>query len=49
MQTLYIVTDDIGIRFRIDKCGVLAMRRSKESVCEEITIGRESNRRNRRR
>ena len=27
------------MRFGIDKCGVLAMRRGKESECAEITIG----------
>ena len=27
------------MRFGIDKCGVLVMRRGKESECEEITIG----------
>ena len=31
MQTVYTVTDD--------KCGVLAMRKSKKSECEGITIG----------
>ena len=28
-----------GSRLRIDKCEVLAMRRGKESECEEITLG----------
>ena len=27
------------MRFGIDKCGVLGMRKDKESECEEITIG----------
>ena len=34
MQTVYTVTDDVGMRFGIDTCGVLAMRRGKESECE---------------
>ena len=38
IRTVYSVTDDIGMRFGIDKCGVLAMRRGKESECEGITI-----------
>ena len=40
IQTVYIVTDDLGMIFGIDKCGVLAMRRGKESECEGITVGR---------
>ena len=40
IQTVYIVTDDVGMIFGIDKCGVLAMRRGKESECEGITVGR---------
>ena len=39
IQTLYTVTDDIGMGFGIDKCGVLAIRRSKESECNGIRIG----------
>ena len=31
----------MDMRFGIDKCGVLAMRRGKESECEGITIGSE--------
>ena len=27
------------MRFGMDKCGVLAIRRSKQSECEIITIG----------
>ena len=34
IQPLYTVTDDIGMRFGIDKGGVLATRRGKESECE---------------
>ena len=34
------LTDNIGMRLGIDKCGVLAMRRGKEFECEGITIGR---------
>ena len=29
------------MRFGIDKCGILAMRRSKEFECEGITIGKD--------
>ena len=39
IQTVYAVTHGIGMRFEIDKCGVLAMRRGKETECEGITIG----------
>ena len=39
MKTVYTVTDDIGMRFGTDKCGVLAMCRGKESKWEGITIG----------
>ena len=39
IQTVYTVTDDIGTRFKIGKCGVLSIRRGKESECEGITIG----------
>ena len=39
IQTLYTVSDDIGMRFEIEKCGVLAVCRGKESECEGITIG----------
>ena len=39
IQTIYTVADDIGIRFGIDKCGILAMRKGNESECEGITIG----------
>ena len=35
IQTVYNVRDDIDTRFGIDKCGVLAMHRSKESECED--------------
>ena len=35
---MYTVTDDISIRFWIDKCGIFAMSRGKESECEGITI-----------
>ena len=38
-QNTYTVTDDIGMRFGMNKCGVLAIRRSKQSECEIITIG----------
>ena len=39
IQTVYTVTDNIGIRFEIDKCGVLEIRRGKESECEGVTTG----------
>ena len=33
-QTVYTLRDDVGMRFGIDSCGVLAMRKGKESECE---------------
>ena len=39
IQTVYTVTDDIGMRFGIDKYVVLAMQRRKESECEGIITG----------
>ena len=36
---MYTVLHDIGMRFKIDKCGALAMRRGKECECEGITTG----------
>ena len=36
---MHCITYDIGMRFGIDKCGVLGMHKDKESECEEITIG----------
>ena len=39
MQTAHAATDDIGMIFGTDKCGGLAIRRSKQSKCERITIG----------
>ena len=39
IQTVHPVTDDIIMRFEIDKCGVLVMRRGKESECKGIAIG----------
>ena len=33
IQTVYTITDDIGIRMEIGKCGILAIRRGKESEC----------------
>ena len=33
-QTVYNLRDDVGMRFGIDSCGVLAMRKGKESECE---------------
>ena len=38
IQTVYTVTDYIGIWFGICKCGVLQMRIGKESECKGITI-----------
>ena len=38
IQTVYTVTDDIGMRFVIDKCGNLVIRAGKESECEGIAI-----------
>ena len=34
IPTLYTVTDDTSMGFGIDKCGVLEIRRGKESECE---------------
>ena len=39
IQTVYTVTDDIGMRFGIDKYVVLTMQRRKESECEGIITG----------
>ena len=39
IQTACTVTDYIGMRFRITKCGVLTMRRGKKSERERKTIG----------
>ena len=39
IQTVYTALDDTGMRFGINKCEVLAMRRGKESECEVITSG----------
>ena len=39
IMNVYTVTDDIGMRFRIGKCGVVAMRIGKDSECEGITTG----------
>ena len=39
IKTAYTVKNDIGMRFGIHKCGIMAIRRSKQSECERITIG----------
>ena len=39
IQTVYTAPDDIGIRFGIDKWGVLEMHGGKETKCQGITIG----------
>ena len=39
IQTTRTATDDIGMIFGTDKYGILAIRRSKQSKCERITIG----------
>ena len=39
IQTVYTAPDDIGIRFGIDKWGVLEMYVGKETKCQGITIG----------
>ena len=36
VRTVKIVTKDIGMKFGIDKCGVLAMKRGKEVECDGI-------------
>ena len=35
-RTVEIVTKDIGVKFGIDKCGALAMKRGKEVECDRI-------------
>ena len=35
-RTVEIVTKDIGVKFGIDKCGALAMKRGKEVECDGI-------------
>ena len=39
IKAAYTVTNDIGMRFGIDKCGIMAICRSKQPECERITIG----------
>ena len=39
LKTAHTVKNDIGMRFGIDKCGIMAIRRSKQSECESITTG----------
>ena len=39
IQTVHPVKDDLIMRFEIDKCRVLVMRRGKEFECKGITIG----------
>ena len=38
VRTVEIVTKDIGIKFGIDKCGVLAVKRGKEVECNGIEL-----------
>ena len=37
-RAVEIVTKDIGMKFGIDKCGVLAMKRGKEVECDGIDL-----------
>ena len=39
VRTTKLVTEDIGMAFGIDKCGVLVLKRGKESRCEGIDLG----------
>ena len=36
VRTVEIVTEDIGMKFGINKCGILAMKRGQEVECDEI-------------
>ena len=36
VRTVEIVTKDIGMKFRIDKCGVLAMKKGREVECDRV-------------
>ena len=38
IQTVRICTIDIGMKFGLDKCGVLAMKRGKVTTCEGIML-----------
>ena len=38
VRTVEIVTKDIGMKFGIDKNGVLAMNRGKKVECNEIEL-----------
>ena len=38
-ETVKVVSKDIGMRFGIGKCAVLAMTRGKEVKCKEIDLG----------
>ena len=38
VRTVEIVTKDVGMKFGIDKCGVLAMKRGKEVECNGIKL-----------
>ena len=38
VRTVEIVAKDIGMKFGIDKCGVLAMKRRKEVECNGIEL-----------
>ena len=41
IQTVRICTTDIGMKFGLDKCGVLAMKRGKVTACEGIMLNDE--------
>ena len=36
VRTVEIVTKDIGIKFGIDKCGVLGMKKGREVECDRV-------------
>ena len=38
VRTVEIVTKDIGMKFSIDRCSVLAMKRGKEVECNGIEL-----------
>ena len=41
VRTVEIVKKDIGMKFGIDKCGVLRMKWERQVECNEIELGEE--------
>ena len=41
IQTVRICTTNIGMKFGLDKCGVLAMKRGKVTTCEGVMLNDE--------